>query len=271
MKKNMFLNNYDYVDPLIDTGKPKVRWVFFQSASCPFGMIQLSPDTDVVGTWGTGYRYYSKRIKCFSHLHQWQLSGIAILPIQENIDYECKITAELTATYRVGFHKYTFNKNGKKSIMLDLISQLGPSEMLKNNIKIIDEYTLSGFVENDKTLRRPKPCKIFFHIVSDQKFKLTKKDGLYFLNIKDKNINQVQLKVAISYVSEQNAKLNMDMEIDHFDFTKTKSATKQIWIDYLNKVNVKSKNKKYLIKFYSDLWRISMGGHIISDVNNHII
>ena len=281
---------YSYVDPLIDTGKPKIRWVFFQSASLPFGMVQLSPDTDIKGTWGVGYRYYSKRIKCFSHIHQWQLSGIAILPILNNKYYkdgykfshkneivkpgyhkvhlkECDITAQLTSTYRVGFHQYTFNRKGTKSIRIDLKNQLGPCEMNTSKVTIINEYSINGFVENAKTSRRPKPCKIFFHIICNQKFKLEDTNDIYFLKILNSNNNIVKLKVAISFVSTSNAKLNMLKELNHFNFNKTLTEAKNIWENHLNKITVKSKNRKYLVKFYTDLWRITMGGHIISDVN----
>ncbi|MCF7855832.1 MAG: hypothetical protein K9N51_13610, partial [Candidatus Pacebacteria bacterium] len=59
------LNDYvpkrpvDWVNPLIDTGKPKVRWVFSGSVCRPFSMVRLSPDTDPAGCWGAGYRYFS--------------------------------------------------------------------------------------------------------------------------------------------------------------------------------------------------------------------
>ena len=68
----------DYVDPLIDTVKS--RWFYFSSASRPFGMVNLSPDTDVEGSWNSGYLYDSKHIRCFSHIHAWQLSGIPVMP-----------------------------------------------------------------------------------------------------------------------------------------------------------------------------------------------
>ncbi|MBN2064503.1 MAG: hypothetical protein JW745_06850, partial [Sedimentisphaerales bacterium] len=68
----------DYVNPQIDTVKS--RWFFFSSACRPFGMVNLSPDTDVNGSWNSGYLYNSKNIRCFSHIHAWQLSGIPVMP-----------------------------------------------------------------------------------------------------------------------------------------------------------------------------------------------
>ncbi|MDX1358782.1 MAG: glycoside hydrolase family 92 protein, partial [Clostridia bacterium] len=174
---------YDLVDPLINTAKPKPRWVFFQSASRPFGMVQLQPDTDTEGTWGVGYRYNSPKIKCFSHIHQWQLSGIPVLPfIGEYSDKlkdgyslnhegevvkpgyhklildECGIKAELTASTRVGMHRYTFS-NEDSGIFIDLRKSLGPSEMSGMKVNQTGNK-LTGYVVNAPTRRRHKPCTI---------------------------------------------------------------------------------------------------------------
>lgn len=69
----------DMVYPLLDTANS--RWFFFSSASRPFGMVNLSPDTEINGAWGSGYRYNTTNIKGFSHIHAWQLSGVSVMPI----------------------------------------------------------------------------------------------------------------------------------------------------------------------------------------------
>ncbi|MDR1722443.1 MAG: hypothetical protein LBR84_00705, partial [Tannerella sp.] len=68
----------DYVNPFIDSHKS--RWFFFSSASRPFGMVSLSPDTQTNGSWLSGYMYDSLHVRCFSHIHAWQLSGVAVMP-----------------------------------------------------------------------------------------------------------------------------------------------------------------------------------------------
>ena len=70
---------FDLVDPLIDTHES--RWFYFNSASRPFGMVNLSPDTQTKGSWKSGYLYGDKAVRCFSHIHAWQLSGIPVMPI----------------------------------------------------------------------------------------------------------------------------------------------------------------------------------------------
>src|SRR5210317_1137798 len=69
----------DWVDPLIDTANR--RFFFLTTASRPFGMVNLSPDTRVGDDgWKSGYRYTDDYVHWFSHVHAWQLCGIPIMP-----------------------------------------------------------------------------------------------------------------------------------------------------------------------------------------------
>ncbi|MCD6322721.1 MAG: GH92 family glycosyl hydrolase [Clostridiales bacterium] len=284
---------FDYVDPMINTAKPKPRWVFFQSASRPFGMVQLSPDTDTEGTWGVGYRYESPKIKCFSHIHSWQLSGIPILPfcgeytddIKDGYSYsheteivkpgyhkvelhECNITAELTASKRVGMHKYSLNPGESGGILIDLGKPLGPSNMAGIEIKQVSSARITGYVVNAPTVRRHKPCTIYFCI--DSNIKISK------LNIRDDNSiivefgnseNPIMIKTAISYVNIRQAILNMETEINHWEFERVVFEAEEEWSGILGRILIKGGTHKQKVKFYTDLWRTTFGGHIISDVD----
>jgi putative alpha-1,2-mannosidase len=73
----------DYVEPRIDTHKS--RWFYFSSACRPFGMVNLSPDTRTGDDWMHGYVYGDTKIRCFSHIHGWQLYGIAVLPVTGDV------------------------------------------------------------------------------------------------------------------------------------------------------------------------------------------
>ena len=138
-------NYVDLVNPFVDSHRS--RWFFFSSACRPFGMVSLSPDTDTEHSWGSGYLYGSEYIRCFSHIHNWQMSGVAVMPTvgefkgHQGMDtYRSKfthegeiakpgyhkvkltdydITAELTSTMRVGFHRYTFPKSDESYILFD--------------------------------------------------------------------------------------------------------------------------------------------------------
>ena len=133
------------VYPLLDSENS--RWFFFSSACHPFGMVNLSPDTEIESDWGSGYRYKIDTIKGFSHIHGWQLSGLSVMPVNITStdysglyhDYYSKfshdsetvkpgyhsltldrynIKAELTSTKRVGFHRYTFPADVKPAAQL---------------------------------------------------------------------------------------------------------------------------------------------------------
>ena len=147
----------DLVYPLLDAANP--RWFFFNSATRPFGMVNLSPDNAVDADWNAGYRYEKDSIKCLSHVHCWQLSGVPVLPTTGDFKghlgstiYGSKfshenevvkagyhkvvleaynITAELTSTTRVGFHKYTFPKSEQSHILFDFSTFLGPSDTVQ--------------------------------------------------------------------------------------------------------------------------------------------
>src|SRR3974377_2257103 len=69
----------NYVDPRIDTHKS--RWIYFSSACRPFGMVNLSPDNIVEGDWGASYIYGEKYIRAFSHIHDWQMAGVPVMPV----------------------------------------------------------------------------------------------------------------------------------------------------------------------------------------------
>jgi putative alpha-1,2-mannosidase len=74
----------DLVYPLLDAANS--RWFYFNSATRPFGMVNLSPDNAYAGDWGSGYRYNSDSVKFFSHIHCWQLSGVPVLPFTGNVN-----------------------------------------------------------------------------------------------------------------------------------------------------------------------------------------
>jgi putative alpha-1,2-mannosidase len=178
----------DLVYPHLDAANS--RWFYFSSACRPFGMVNLSPDTELGGAWGSGYRYDTHEIKGFSHVHAWQLSALSVMPVNgkaqkvkndfysefshENeivapgyhkVELErFDITAELTSTTRVGFHKYTFKNKNDKSVLIRLSGPNGPCEITEGKITKISSREFSGYVMNAATRRRPKETPVFFYI-----------------------------------------------------------------------------------------------------------
>jgi len=232
--ENTKTNPVDLVYPLLDTDNS--RWFFFSSACRPFGMVNLSPDTQIGGAWGSGYLYATDTVKGFSHIHAWQLSGLSVMPVtlndssQNNIfkdfyshfshetekvspGYQSleldryKISAELTSTKRVGFHRYTFHGNGKPALLVNLNTILGPCRNMEGALKQIDNKTITGELTNAPTSRRPKPTKVFFELASDTKITriVQDKETHNYLLIFDETAREVKLKAGISYTSVQNA------------------------------------------------------------------
>ena len=104
----------DYVRPQIDTHKS--RWFYFASASRPFGMVSLSPDTWLNGSWNAGYIYDSTEVRCFSHVHCWQISGIPVMPTTGEMQGQLGLEATKstfshdTEVVKPGYHKLDLSR-----------------------------------------------------------------------------------------------------------------------------------------------------------------
>lgn len=186
----------DLVEPMVDAAHS--RFFYFNSATRPFGMVNLSPDMNLRGTWNTGYRYNEDKIKCFSHIHCWEMSGIPVLPAtgifkghlgpdvygstyshddeiakpgyHKVVLKDYKIKAELTSTTRIGFHRYTFPASDSSHIIFDFSTVLGSSETESASIQKISNQVLQGSVTMAATVRRPKPITIYFVAHFDRPF-----------------------------------------------------------------------------------------------------
>lgn len=299
----------DWVDPLIDSASP--RWIFFSSASRPFGMVNLSPDTDVEGDWGAGYLYDTDKIRWFSHLHAWQLSAVPVMPTtgafkgtsgsdvyrsrfshdKEIVgpgyhavtldDYDIRV--ELTSTDRVGFHRYRFPESSQCHILFDLGARLGPPLMDDALIRRVGDVELQGYVVNAPTRRRPKACTIYFVARFNKPFELFggwvgNKDFVGVDEVSGKNSGAfvrystgkdevILLKVALSYVSIEQARLNLQTELDHWDFNRVRSESEKVWNNWLSRIGVEGGTEAQRTKFYTDLWHTLLGRRTNSDVN----
>lgn len=202
-------NNYgqqrltDYVNPFIGTD---AHGHTFPGASLPFGMVQLSPDTDTEGwDWCSGYHYSDNSIIGFSHTH---LSGtgcgdygdILFMPITGELKIEpgkkedpdsgyrsrfkheneiakpgyysvflddYKIKVELTTTLRAGFHKYIFPESNKSYILVDLIHGI-QDKTVESKIEIINNNTIQGY---RKSSGWAKEHTVYFYAQFSKPFK----------------------------------------------------------------------------------------------------
>jgi predicted alpha-1,2-mannosidase len=193
----------DYVNPLIGTDG---HGHTYPGASFPFGMVQLSPDTDTQGwDWCSGYHYSDNSIIGFSHTH---LSGtgvgdygdILLMPTTGELKTEpgskedpasgyrsrfshknevakagyysvylddYKIKAELTVTTRAGFHKYTFPKSENANIIIDLVHGI-QNKTTDAEVKIIDNKIIEGY---KRVTGWAKDRYVYFHAEFSKPFK----------------------------------------------------------------------------------------------------
>ena len=186
----------DMVYPQLDAAHS--RWFFFSSACKPFGMVSVFPDNNVSGEWESGYRYDEDTIRCISHIHEWQLAGVAVMPVAFDDESEIKklfnnyassfshqseiikpgfhqvnlirygIDIKLTATDRAAYHWYNYHQKKYHGIIIDVGCHLGPSDMLRGGFKIVNDSTVEGFTVNGPTMRRPKEYPVFFNIHFNQ-------------------------------------------------------------------------------------------------------
>ena len=288
-------------------GTLQTRWIAFSSASRPFGMVNVSPDTRVDGDWGCGYRYDDANIAGISHLHEWQVGALLFMPTNGLIDpssgtsafasgfshedeivkpgyhkftLQCyNITCELTATSRVALHRYQYPTGDNKHLIIDLASTLGPSAMGEARLKQIDEKRWEGYVDNLPTVRRPRPWRVYFAIVSDTPATMTSyvKDipneqvteingnGVRAVLKFDDKHTKVELKVAISYTSIAAAWDNLKIEADGKDFDAVRADASDEWNRMLNRIQIQSTDDTRKGRFYTDLYFAILGRRTVSD------
>ncbi|MDP4619667.1 MAG: GH92 family glycosyl hydrolase [Sediminibacterium sp.] len=301
------------VAPLVDAANS--RFFYFNSATRPFGMVNLSPDMNLRGTWNTGYRYNEDTIKCFSHIHCWEMSGIPVLPTTgifkghlgpdtygssySHADEVAKagyhkvvlkdytITAELTSTNRVGFHRYTYPKSDDSYIIFDFTTVLGSSETQSSKVNKANDHRIEGEVTMAATIRRPKPITVYFVAEFDKPFTTFGgwKKGVVIPTLSSLEgektgvfvkFNTIQgekrlMKVSISYVSVEEAQNNMKSELPAWNFDEIVKQSAQDWDMMLGRIDVEGGTKVQQQRFYTDLFHALQGRRIVSDVSGTYI
>jgi predicted alpha-1,2-mannosidase len=133
------------------------------------------------------------------------------------------------------------------------------------------------------TIRRTKPVWVYFvayldkpadNVMGWQEGKLLgeieklegEKSGCYF-TFKTRQNEKRLMKVAISYVSIAQARLNMEQELTHWNFDKVREESQQEWNQMLSRIEIEGGSETEQRRFYTDLWHVLQGRRIISDVN----
>jgi predicted alpha-1,2-mannosidase len=294
-----------YVNPFIGTAPltdPKIlgytlpqNWrswagLVYPGSSLPNAMVQLSPMTEYGS--GAGYEYEDTLIYGFTHTNKghWNLCNIPVLPFTGAIidtgrkyssrfshknetaspafykvfldDYNVEVS--LTSTLRCGFHKYDYKDNSQKHILFDLARANG--RVTSWAIEKTGNSELQGFQD----LRENR---IYFYaslntdIVSVDKIGENSNKGRAIINLQSDKKKSVELKIALSFVSIQNAKENLEKEIGNKTFDEVYNEGKNIWENVLSKIQVKGGTEKQKEMFYSCFYRSLLWPALRSDIN----
>lgn len=328
------------VNPFIGT---KNMGHTFPGATAPFGMVQLSPETNqqpmfIDGEYNretykycSGYQYSDSTIFGFSHTHfsgtgHSDLGDFLLMPTTGTLklepgntkearsgynsrfshknesaepgyyeveldDYE--ILAQLTASERVGFHQYTFPKTDSAHIILDLMSNIYnyDDKNVWTFIRVENDTLVTGYRQTNGWARTKK---VFFAMTfskpilnyGHKKYDDIQYNGFYrkfneehnFPEMAGKNIRayfdfsmdegeKLKIKFALSSVSTAGAMKNIEAEIPHWNFNKTKSETQEKWNKELSRIIVNTQTEQQLTTFYTALYHTMLSPIIYEDVD----
>lgn len=330
-----------YVKPIIGTERMGHT---YPGATVPFGMVQLSPETDSIGyelngkynprvyEYCAGYQYEDKTITGFSHTHfsgtgHSDLGDFLVMPtvgalklnpgtadkpgsgyrsrfshqseVSEAGYYKAKlddynITAEMTASTRVGFHQYTFPKADDAHIVLDLTAGIYnyPDKNVWTYLRVVNDTLVTGYRQTNGwaknrvlyfAMRFSKPIASHgFRNESTRqvyrgfwgKFNKTKnfpeiagqRIKAYF-DFKTTDGEKVKIKMALSPVSMQGAINNMQAEVPGWDFDQVKAAAQQQWESELQKIVIQTPSKATKENFYTAVYHTLINPTIYMDAD----
>jgi predicted alpha-1,2-mannosidase len=187
----------------------------------------------------------------------------------------------LTTSKRTGFANFIFDNSSKKGSVL-IGSGINSTEVKDSYVKITSNKTAEGFAKGGDFCGTQTDYTIYFVIEFDRPsiYQKTWKSNKISNNSKTDGKNsgslfvfntefnkEVNYKISISYVSIENAKLNMISERSGFDFKSCLENNQNEWNKKLSIIQIKSKDKDRLTQFYSSFYRSLIHPNIVSDVN----
>jgi predicted alpha-1,2-mannosidase len=313
-----------YVNTMM--GSAHSRWMLAPGPWMPFGMVKISPDNQNAG-WQGGYDPIIENIGGFSHIHAWTMSGLSMMPVngplitkmgdqkhpdegyRSRIDKKTEeaplgyykvhlqqynIWAELTATTRCSFQRYTFPKEEVSRVLIDFAT---PAEYDYNLQKVevvkVSDHRIVGFskqeapnvwgkgIDQNYTIHFAmdfdQPIKGFGYWIDSTIVRNVSKlsvknpnDAGIFIEFNTTKDSVVQVRTGISYVSIENAKQNLEQEIIKpfgWNFNAVRQHNVDTWNDLLSRIKVFTLDRREKKRFYTNMYRALSGRNIFSDVN----
>ena len=282
-------NLTQYVNQYVGTGG---HGHTFMGANVPFGLVQLGPTEPTRGwDWCSGYYYDDDELIGFGHMH---LSGtgigclgdVAFLPVKDfkqtstRFKHEAEkvhpgyyslqltdpnVLVELTATERCGFHRYTFKDGAKAQLALDLSQCIGWDKL--NDCLLTQESTtrLTGFRRSNGWAA---DRRIYFSIDFSQPVTVHRLDSMerVVVSVAD-NTKPLLVKVALSPVSIDKAKLNMQAEMAGWDFDATVKAADDAWNRELVRIQIQTNDQTKKRVFYTAMYHLMTSCSKFNDVD----
>jgi predicted alpha-1,2-mannosidase len=211
------------------------------------------------------------------------------------------IWLEQTTGERVSFYKFEYTRDDVSNILFNLGGYLATSTMTDAVVHKVNDHTIEGeFITVGRLWGGPDKVKIYFVAEFDKPFEQLDgwADQLYYPDINDvkgasgstpqrisgwsyhdaptsgvsakfsvKKTETLQLKMAVSYTSLENAHKNLESELLHWDFDRARKSARDEWNEWLGKIRVEGGTEAQKIKFYTDLWHVLLGRHKIDDAN----
>jgi predicted alpha-1,2-mannosidase len=210
----------------------------------------------------------------YSHTDEVAEAGYYALTLPEE-----QVKAELTATTRTGVHRYSFSGQQDAQLLLDLGYAQNYDKALMTLIRVEDEKTISGYrVSGGWAKYQP----LYFVARFDQRFShqlyqqgepvegvhLQAQQGQVVLNFGQPDGEKVvEAKVALSYVSIDSARDNLQAEVDNLDFEGARARAKQAWQQQLARFQVEDDNNEAKTKFYTALYHSFIAPQVFHDVD----
>ena len=296
-----------YVDPKIGSGG---NGHVFVGANVPFGMVQLGPtsipqDWD----WCSGYHDSDSTVIGFSHTHLsgtgiGDLFDITVMPVVgDNLTYargsesdpksglwsyadrtretarpgyysvpleRYGVTAELTATNRVGLHRYTFPQSDQAGIVIDLKNGGCWDWITDAHLEYVDSTAVRGWRYSRGWADNQK---IYFYAEFSKPFKDLHVHSEIYLPLYAKadfdtqEGEQIMMKVALSPVSMEGAYMNMQAELPGWDFEGVVQAASDAWNHELSKMHIETADEAAKRVFYTALYHTMIAPSTFCDVD----
>lgn len=295
-----------YVDPFIGTDG---HGHTYPGAATAFGMVQLSPQTRLTGWDGcSGYHYTDSLLYGFAHtaLNGTGVSDygdILIMPYigepefsnesyrsafkKENENAAAgyysvylekpKVFAEMTATTRVGHHRYTFPESEDANFIIDLVHR---DKVLDSWIEFVSDTEIRGMRRSSNWA---EDMVWYFHMEFSKPFvrcgiaiedeldeTITEANGTHikaYVGFNTGDGEEIEVKVSLSAVDADGAYQNMQAELPGWGFEKTRQLAYDQWNDLLGKVKTNGGKKEQHIVFYTAMYHAYLQPNTFIDVD----